>query len=74
MKNINITGINVMSNPWLPGLLRQLSKNQLIKTWQYDDALKEAAAELEKLERIEKALLNASKEEIFKILSETTKH
>jgi len=63
-----------MSNPWLPGLLRQLSKNQIIKVWKYDEALCEAALELEKLEKIEKALPTASKDEIFKIINEPTKH
>lgn len=59
-----------MSNPWLPGLLRQLSKNQIIKVWQYDAALCEAAIELEKLEKIEKALPNASKDDIEKIIND----
>lgn len=60
-----------MSNPWLPGLLRQLSCNQIIKVWHYDASLKEAAFELEKLERIEKVIEIASKDDIRKILNDT---
>lgn len=60
-----------MSNPWLPGLLRQLSCNQIIKVWHYDASLKEAAFELEKLERIEKVIEIASKDDILKILNDT---
>ncbi len=59
-----------MTNPWLPGLLRQLSCNQIIKVWHYDASLKEAALELEKLERIEKVIEIASKEDIIKIINE----
>jgi hypothetical protein len=62
-----------MSNPWLPGLLRQLSKNQLIRVWQYDNMLREAAIELEKLDKIEKVLDVASKEDIQRIINENGK-
>lgn len=61
-----------MSNPWLPGLLRQLSCNQLIRVWHYDASLKEAAIELEKLEKIETVIKQdtVTKDEILKILNE----
>jgi hypothetical protein len=60
-----------MSNPWLPGLLRQLSCNQLIKVWQYDAQLREAAVELEKLDKIEQIIKSnaVTKDEIMKIIN-----
>src|SRR2546430_11179864 len=54
------------SDLWLPGLLRQLSCNQIIKVWHYDASLKEAAIELEKLEKIERVIDTATKEDIVK--------
>lgn len=59
-----------MSNPWLPGLLRQLSCNQIMRVWQYDQQLKEAAKELDKLEKIEQIIKKdtVTKEEILEIL------
>lgn len=59
-----------MSNPWLPGLLRQLSKNQMIKVWQYDAQLCEAAKELDKLNKIEQIIDTASINDIVRILNE----
>jgi len=61
-----------MSNPWLPGLLRQLSCNNIIKSWHYDTQLREAASELEKLEKIEQVIKSDSvtKDEIVKIIEQ----
>lgn len=59
-----------MSNPWLPWLLKQLSENHIIKHWHYESQLLEAAKELEKLQRIEKIINTASKEDVIAILNE----
>lgn len=47
-----------MRNKALPTLLRQLARNQIIRVWTYDNALNEAATELEKLDKIETLIQN----------------